>query len=119
MRTLTHHGLAGGLSALVFVLAGTAWAQNAPPRDSAQEADTMGQMHSGQDDMKGMHKHMMDKNMMGMHTMPATVNSVDQQTGVVEVTSEGTTLRVHFPASALANLKAGDQITLHMGYSKP
>jgi hypothetical protein len=28
-------------------------------------------------------------------------------------------LKVHFPPSAMASLKAGDKITLHMGFSKP
>lgn len=114
MNKLTHHGLAGGLGALLFVLAGTAWAQTTTPPEGQ---DTMGQMQHDRDDMsgmKGMHEHA-----KGMHTMPATVNSVDQTTGMVEATAEGMTLKVHFPPSALADLKAGDHITLHMGYSKP
>ena len=61
----------------------------------------------------------MHKNTKGMHAMPATVNSVDMQTGVVDVTAAGMSLKVHFPPSAVADLKSGDQITLHMGYSKP
>jgi hydrogenase maturation factor len=50
--------------------------------------------------------------------MPATVSSVDSKTGIVEVDSAGMSLRVHFPPASVANLKAGDKITLHMGYSK-
>jgi hypothetical protein len=103
--------------AFLFATGSTAWAQSTTPTDTGQNPDTMGTMHGGRGDMQ----HMMDmhKNMMGMHPMPATVNSVDQQTGMVEATSEGMTLKVHFPPSALANLKAGDKITLHMGFSKP
>ena len=103
------------LGAALFVLAGSgvALAQDTTPTDSAHASDTMGATHSGRD-MSGMHK-----NMMGMHAMPATVGSVDKQTGVVDVNAEGMMLKVHFPASAVANLQAGDKITLHMGYSKP
>jgi hypothetical protein len=103
--------------ALLLASGSAAWAQSTSPTDTGQNPDTMGSMHSGHGDMQGMMG--MHKNMMGMHAMPATVNSVDQQTGMVEATSEGMTLKVHFPASSLANLKVGDKITLHMGFSKP
>ena len=73
-------------------------------------------------DMQGMnHKpmaHDMMANMPSMHMMPATVTAVDAKTGIVEVKSEGMTLKVHFPANTVADLKAGDKITLHLGFSK-
>jgi hypothetical protein len=117
MSKRTQHGLAGALGALLLMLAGTTWAQDSAPTGSAQDAGTMGQMHPGQAGMSGMRG--MHDNVMGRHTMPATVNSVDKQTGVVEVASAGMTLRLHFPPSALTDLKAGDRITVHMAYSKP
>lgn len=97
-----------GALALALALSGVAVAQDSTPPSGM---DKMGAMHS---DMKGMHH-----NMMGMHVMPATVTAADAKTGVVEVTSEGMSLKVHFPPSAMASLKAGDKITLHMGFSKP
>lgn len=116
MKRLMRKPLAGTLAVLLLALtSGTlAWAQSTTPTDSAHDTDTMGAMHAGHGDMNGMHK-----NMMGMHAMPATVSSVDKQTGLVEVNAEGMPLKVHFPAAAVANLKMGDKITLHMGYSKP
>lgn len=116
MKKLTHKPLAGALAVLLLAWAsgGGAWAQNTTPTDSAHNPDTMGAMRSGQD-MSGMHM----KNMMGMHAMPAAVSSVDTKTGMVDVNAEGMMLKVHFPPSAVANLKTGDKITLHMGYSKP
>ncbi|UGB39532.1 hypothetical protein [Frateuria soli] len=102
--------------ALLFATGGAAWAQSTTPTDTGQNPDTMGSMHAGHGNMQGM---MGRGNMMGMHAMPATVDSVDQQTGMVEVTAEGMKLKLHFPPSALANLKAGDKITVHMGFSKP
>jgi len=114
MNMVSRKTLSGALAVLAFSLAtaGVASAQNSTPQSGSMEG-----MHSGQhdmDSMKGMHK-----NMMGMHAMPATVSSVDMQTGVVDVDSEGMSLKVHFPASAVADLKTGDKITLHMGYTKP
>lgn len=76
----------------------------------ASGMDKMGAMHS---DMQGMHS-----NMMGMRKMPATVTTADAKTGLVDVTTEGMALQVHFPSAAMASLKAGDKITLHMGFSK-
>ncbi|KGI76985.1 hypothetical protein [Oleiagrimonas soli] len=62
-------------------------------------------------------KNMMDKTpMMGEHTMPGTVTSVDHKTGIVKVTSLGMPLVVHFPPPSIAQLKAGDRIDLHLGY---
>jgi hypothetical protein len=55
---------------------------------------------------------------MGEHTMPATVSSVNHKNGIVHVTSEGMKLVVHFPTTAVSELKKGDKITLHLGYSK-
>lgn len=87
------------LAALGFALAvGGAVAQNYPPQEK------MGGMHA---------------NVQGMHTMPATVTATDPKSGTVDVAAGGMALRVHFPPSAMAELKAGDQITLHMGFSKP
>lgn len=104
-----------GSLALVLALGGSAWAQDTTPTGSPQNMDKMGTMHS---DMKGMHENM-HKKMMGMHMMPATVTAADTTTGVVDVTTEGMALKVHFPPKAMASLKAGDKITLHMGFSKP
>jgi hypothetical protein len=108
--TISRKSLLSTFCSLVLALAlsGVAVAQDSTPTSGM---DKMGAMHS---DMKGMHD-----NMMGMHTMPATVTAADAKTGVVDVTTEGMALKVHFPPSAMASLKAGDTITLHMGFSKP
>lgn len=98
-----------GSLGLALAISGVAVAQDSTPTGGMNK---MGAMHS---DMKGMHG-----NMMGMHRMPATVTAADAKTGMVDVTIEGmAALKVHFPPSAMASLKAGDKITLHMGFSKP
>jgi hypothetical protein len=94
--------------ALALALCGLAVAQDST---STSGMDKMSAMHSS---MKGMHG-----NMMGMHKMPGTVTAAEAKTGVVDVTTEGMALKVHFPPPAMANLKAGDKITLHMGFSQP
>ncbi|MEY2152743.1 hypothetical protein AB7849_17690 [Rhodanobacter sp. 115] len=100
-----------GSLVLTLALMGVAIAQDSTPTSGM---DKMGGMHSGMQGMPGMHGKM-----MGMHMMPATVTEADAKTGIVDVTSDGMTLKVHFPPSAMAHLKAGDKITLQMGFSKP
>lgn len=99
------------LGALAF--SGAALAQDGMPSSSTSSMAPMGGMHGSKSGMKAMH------HMMGMHAMPATVTSVDTKTGIVEADAEGMNLKVHFPPSSVADLKTGDKITLHMGYSKP
>jgi hypothetical protein len=106
-----------GSMAVLLAVSGAAVAQNSMSSD--QHMDKMGSMKSdhmtGMKGMKGMHGVMMKS----MHMMPATVDTVDAQTGMVEATTEGMSLKLHFPPASVANLKAGDKITLHMGFSKP
>ncbi len=71
----------------------------------------------GMDMTKGMPG--MNMNGMPMHMMPATVTAVDVNTGILDVRSEGMNLKLHFPPGQLINLKSGDKITLHLGFSKP
>jgi hypothetical protein len=111
------------LSALTFgvAISGSAFAQSTA--SSSAGMDKMGPMPANSGAMKGMDTmdgmSDMHKRMMGMHMMPATVTTADTKTGVVDVMTQGMALKVHFPPKAMASLKAGDKITLHMGYSKP
>lgn len=84
---------------------------------AAQDSSHPSTMHK----MGAQHSDMMDAHgeAMGMHKMPATVTAVNAKTGVVEVTAGGMALKVHFPPDSMSTLKAGDKITLHMGYDKP
>lgn len=79
----------------------------------AQQSGSM----QGMDMSKGM--PVMNMNGMAMHMMPATVTAVDVNTGILDVSSEGMNLKLHFPPAQLMNLKSGDKITLHLGFSKP
>lgn len=110
IRTRT---LAASLFALALV-AGGAMAQDTMPAAASSSGDMnhMGQMDH-MEHMKGM------KGAKGMHHMPATVTSADPATGLVEATAGGMSLKLHFPPAAMKDLKAGDSITLHMGFTKP
>jgi hypothetical protein len=94
-----------GILPLLFAVAGSVQAQDYPPPNDKPA-------------MSGMHGAMRE-NLQGQHNMPATVNAVDAKTGLVDVTAGGMALKLHFPPPAVAGLKAGDQITLHLAYSKP
>jgi hypothetical protein len=96
-----------------LALSGAVLAQDSMPSSASSSMGSTSGMHSHMSGMKGMH------HMMGMHAMPATVTSVDTKSGIVEVDASGMNLKVHFPPSSVADLKAGDKITLHMGFSKP
>jgi len=102
-----------GSLALVMAVSSVAVAQSSQPTGSMNSMRPMGGMGPGH------HGMMRTMNMRGMHMMPATVTEVNKETGMVEAKSEGMELKVHFPPAAVADLKEGDKITLHMGYSKP
>jgi hypothetical protein len=91
----------------------TVVAQDAGSMAPAPASSSMGHMDKGM-----MHKMHHDKN-GSMHKMPASVTAVDAKTGMVGVDAGGMALSVHFPPKSMANLKVGDKITLHMGFSKP
>ncbi len=117
------------LSTSLLVLAlgtGAALAQDATPPETApmggmQHMDKTDRMNGMQrmdemDRMNGMHH---TGKMMGMHKMPATVTAADASTGIVDVSADGMAMKVHFPPTAMEDLKPGDKITLYLGFSKP
>lgn len=83
-------------------------AQNQAPGSSQNQmpAQKMEKMHHGKE------------NMMGKHTMKATVTSVDKKTGLVEVNAGGMDLTVHFPPDSLVNVNPNDTITLYLGFTR-
>lgn len=106
-------------AALGLCLAGTTiYAQDAAGMKPAAASSSMGPMHGGMMHGDMMHKMHHDKN-GSMHKMPATVTAVDAKTGKVGVDAGGMALTVHFPPKSMAELKVGDKITLHMGFTQP
>ena len=82
------------------------------PKQSATESGTSQQTSTGSMSASSMS----NGQLMGEHSMSGTVESVNSN-GMVHVKSEGMNLRLHFP-QASQNLKKGDKITVHLGYSK-
>lgn len=70
--------------------------------------------------MQGMqHGGMMGmNNMMGMHMMTVTVTAIDSKTGLVDATAGSMALKLHFPPASLAGVKAGDKLSVHLGFNK-
>lgn len=97
-----------------------------PPATNSNESGSMqsGSMQSGsmsnssdQSNQSNMSSSSMSSgSMMGQHDMSGTVTSVNSK-GITMVKTDDGTLKVHFP-DASQNLKKGDKITLHLGYSK-
>lgn len=101
-----------------------------PPQDSMQHPQSGAMTHTPpmqstpmqQQDMQkpdqgmehnGMQGHGM---VMGKHEMTGKVTHVTSK-DIVDVTTGGMKLRVHFPGAA-QHLKKGDKITLHLSYTK-
>lgn len=78
------------------------------PKQSTTESGTSQQTMSN--------SGMSNAQLQGEHSMSGTVESVSSD-GMVHVKSEGMNLRLHFP-HASQNLKKGDKITVHLGYTK-
>ncbi|SFS13957.1 hypothetical protein SAMN05216570_2981 [Dyella sp. OK004] len=111
---LTRTASLGVLAAALFANAPLHAQDSMPPAPASQDRAT-GQP-VGPANRVGVMKV---RDVDGRHTMQATVTATDPATGIVDVTTGGMALRVHFPPPAMAPLKAGDQITLYLGFTKP
>jgi hypothetical protein len=54
----------------------------------------------------------------GEHDMSGPIKSINHKNGVVVVKSGPSDLKLHFPPDAIKDLKKGDTITVHLGFSK-
>ncbi len=54
----------------------------------------------------------------GRHWMTGKVEGVDHKTGWLKVKTDEGTLNVHFAPDSIKDLKDGDTITVHLGYTK-
>jgi hypothetical protein len=87
---------------------------NNPAPTSSNGTSSPGSSTSSQSSMSS--SSMGGQQLMGEHSMSGTVESVDSQDMVSVKTGHGT-LKLHFP-NASQNLKKGDRITVHLGYTK-
>jgi hypothetical protein len=53
----------------------------------------------------------------GEHAMSGTVTDIDHKTGKLSLKTGVGELDLHFPPEALQEVKEGDQITVHLGFS--
>jgi hypothetical protein len=54
----------------------------------------------------------------GDHSMSGTVTDIDHQTGLLSLKTGAGELQLHFPPQAIKDVKEGDQLTVHLGFSK-
>jgi len=56
--------------------------------------------------------------MMGAHEMTGTISSIDHKSGVVKLESKPHDMELHFPPTAIKDLKRGDKITVQLSFKK-
>jgi hypothetical protein len=54
----------------------------------------------------------------GEHAMSGTVTDIDHETGKLSLNTQVGELDLHFPPPALKDVKEGDQLTVHLGFTK-
>ncbi len=137
---LRNHTLHAVVAAALFAAAPLAFGHSAlqqtPPSNTGSEPmmhqqtqnQSNSQMQENRENNENMQNHSMENEdaqengarshwkMKGWHSMPGTVTSVNHNTGIVKVRSEGKHLRVHFPPNTITQLKSGDKISLKLGY---
>ena len=100
------------VSSIVVSLALTIGSAPAMAQDNPPPGKGMGMgMQGNCNCMQGMQG-------MGMHQMSATIDAVDHKTGIVDVTSGGMKLKLHYPPASLESVNPGDTIKLHLGFTK-
>jgi hypothetical protein len=82
------------------------------PQAQTPRAQPQGGMMQGMRGMQNMGP------MQGQHMMPATITAIDGKTGLVDVTAGSLALKLHFPPPALAGVKVGDKISVHLAFHK-
>lgn len=55
---------------------------------------------------------------LGEHSMSGTVTDIDHQTGKLSLDTGVGELDLHFPPPALKDVKEGDQLTVHLGFTR-
>ncbi|MDP1634077.1 MAG: hypothetical protein Q8L69_05275 [Gallionellaceae bacterium] len=66
-------------------------------------------------DEKGMYGSCM---MEGRHSMTGMVDKIDQTKGALTLKYGSSEMLLHFPPAALKEVKNGDTITVHLGFTK-
>jgi hypothetical protein len=53
--------------------------------------------------------------LVGEHTMTGRITDIDKDKGHVKIDAQGEKLDLHFPQSALQNLREGEEVTVSLG----
>ena len=90
-------------TAVVGVFAATV--VHAQSRSTETEHDTYSESHSTTAEGGGF---------VGQHTMTGTVTDIDKDEGKVTIETEGHTLDLHFPKTAIRSFTKGDRVTVQL-----
>jgi hypothetical protein len=82
------------------------------PQAQTPRAQPQGGMMQGMRGMQNMGP------MLGRHMLPVTITAIDGKTGLVDATTGSFPLKLHFPPAALADVKVGDKISVHLAFHK-
>jgi hypothetical protein len=55
---------------------------------------------------------------MGQHIMSGTITRIDHQKGTLSIRTAEAPLDLHFPPSAIADMKVGDRVSVQLAISK-
>ena len=89
----------------------------APQAQAPQKAPMSGGMMM-RGNMPGMMQGMQMGPMLGQQTIPVTVTAIDAKTGLIDVNTGKQVFKLPIPPAALAGVKVGDKITVHIGFHK-
>lgn len=62
--------------------------------------------------------HKETPNIQGEHDMTGTVSKIDKKKGTLVLKTGAGDLHLHFPPDTVKDLKDGDKITVHLGFTK-
>jgi Cu/Ag efflux protein CusF len=58
------------------------------------------------------------KGAMGEHVMTGTITKIDHEKGTITLDTQAAPLALHFPPSALKDMKEGDRVAVEMSISR-
>jgi hypothetical protein len=107
--------LGGSLLAATLALPVLAEDYGRMSRDKMKDDGKMAMKGHCMMDEQGMHGDCM---MMGSHSMTGKVDKIDPAKGTLMLKHGAADMLLHFPPATIKDLKNGDTITVHLGFSK-
>jgi hypothetical protein len=107
--------LSSSLLAATFAISALAGDYEGSGRDMMKGEGMMGMKGDCMMDARGMRG---ECPMAGSHSMTGKVDKIDHAKGTLTLKHGAADMLLHFPPAAIKDLKNGDTITVHLGFSK-